>query len=95
MLRCKLAGDTLTIEKDDDTEPSLSGLVASITEATTINGRDVDVRVDGPPTGPRGGYPEWHLIATSPEGPLTFGIGAKELWALIAYDRVDIHAWRQ
>lgn len=91
MITCHTDGATLVIEKDPDDEPKLQDLVADVANSSEIDVTELEN--EGAPVYLGNDYAEYQLAVLMGGTERRVGIGPKELWALLAYDRVEVPAY--
>lgn len=92
IITCETCGQTLIVYKDDEDEPTLEELVCDIANSDDID--MVSLENDGAPVNLGNDYAEYQICVLFDDTKRRVGIGPKELWALLAYDRVEIHAYQ-
>lgn len=92
MITCETRGQTLIVCKDDEDEPTLGELVCDIANSDEIDMASLEN--DGAPVNLGNGYAEYQIGVLFGDTRRRVGIGPKELYALLAYDRVEICAYQ-
>lgn len=88
MICCDMSKTTLTVTKDDEDEPTLEELVCAIANSAEID--PIELENEGTPVYLGNDYAEYQVRILTQKGERVFGVGPKELWALLAYDTVRI-----